>query len=617
VSSIVVWDAPDTSVRMSRETVLWRSYAAEGGATSIPQRLEANGARLRDKYLTFVQSIGEHRIRGARVIDHFAIDDDFSLWWMTLIAEKSPFKSPRIYDCLRLLALEEVVLERRVGALTLVSADRALARALGELCKALEIDFRWTKSQAAPLGQSLARRLYGALPHFLKGMLSFRHLAARWPLRRARHRQWFAGDAAVFFCSYFIHLDPRLCSGGTFHSRHWETLPKFLQEHGKSANWLQLFLKSAVVPSVETGLAWVRRFNENSRLNGRHGFVESYLTWPVVARIVKRWVRLVVLASRLRGVREAFVVGGSRVSLWTLLRDDWYAALCGPIGVDNCAWLELFDAALRDVPPQKLGLYLFENHAWEKALLRSWRKNGHGRIIGVQHSTVPFWYLPHFEDRRAFARAPRSLPLPDFLAVNGRGARDALAAGGWPTELLRDVEALRYLGIAEAPQGRAAARPAVRILVLGDIAPASMEPFLALVNEAAKLVPSTYEITFKPHPGYAPDLSTYPLLAARQTHESLAKILGDHDVAVAANNTSAAIDAYLAGLPVAIALSGDGFNLSPLRGESGVFFVGTPAALAAALRDCVAQRAPAGERAALFSREPDLRRWKDLLRLPT
>ena len=62
------------------------------------------------------------------------------------------------------------------------------------------------------------------------------------------------GRKRIFFCSYFIHLDRDLCAQGQFHSRQWEGLPKSLRESGKSLNWIQLFLFSAVVPDLSTGL---------------------------------------------------------------------------------------------------------------------------------------------------------------------------------------------------------------------------------------------------------------------------------------------------------------------------------------------------------------------------
>jgi surface carbohydrate biosynthesis protein (TIGR04326 family) len=539
---------------------------------------------------------------------------------MTLIAEKSPFKSPRIYDCLRLLALEEVLTVRHITEMTMVTADRALAHATRDLCGALEIDFSWTRLRSDTDEPSLVRRLYGALPQTLKGLVSFRHVASRWPLRRAQRPCWSSSDDAILICSYFIHLDPALCNSGTFHSRHWEALPEALRGQRKGANWLQIFLRSPIVSSVRVGLEWIGLFNKNPSLNGRHAFVDSYLSWPGIRRVVKLWLRLVMLAWTLRSARSAFAPRGSHVSFWPLLRDDWNASLCGAIGVDNCVWLELFDSALSELPRQSAGLYLFENHAWEKAFLRSWRRHGHGRVVGVQHATVPFWYLPYFDDPRCFARTQaRSLPLPDSIAVNGPPAREALTAAGLPSNLLTDVEALRYLGLERSvrrgpsdQKSEGAARRTVRLLVLGDIAPDSMRAFLPLVEEAAKLL-FDCELTFKPHPGYTPDMSAYPLTRARQTHESLARILPEHDFVIAANNTSAVIDAHVAGLPVAIALSGDGFNLSPLRGRKAAFFVATPTELVAAIRRGVAERAADPVQEVLFFMDSDLPRWKDLL----
>jgi surface carbohydrate biosynthesis protein (TIGR04326 family) len=86
------------------------------------------------------------------------------------------------------------------------------------------------------------------------------------------------------------------------------------------------------------------------------------------------------------------------------------------------------------------------------------------------------------------------------------------------------------------------------------------------------------------------------------------------DVAIAANSTSASVDAYVAGLPVIIDLSGSDLNLSPLRGRRGVTFVSTPEELAATLEGVqngvVMEESDRGD---LFFLEPELPRWKALL----
>jgi surface carbohydrate biosynthesis protein (TIGR04326 family) len=90
--------------------------------------------------------------------------------------------------------------------------------------------------------------------------------------------------------------------------------------------------------------------------------------------------------------------------------------------------------------------------------------------------------------------------------------------------------------------------------------------------------------------------------------------LPDFDIAVAANCTSAAVDAFVAGLPVIIALDGDGLNLSPLRGQQGAHFVSTGAELAGALRTAgLGASISSPDRAEFFFLNPDLPRWKRLL----
>ena len=56
-------------------------------------------------------------------------------------------------------------------------------------------------------------------------------------------------------------------------------------------------MKALVKRAAAKGLDWVAGFNENPAVNGRHTFVDSYLTWNVMLRAFRRWLRLVVLAA--------------------------------------------------------------------------------------------------------------------------------------------------------------------------------------------------------------------------------------------------------------------------------------------------------------------------------
>jgi surface carbohydrate biosynthesis protein (TIGR04326 family) len=622
MAALVVWDQDARPPAHSDRLLYWRRYDQGESASSIPRYLEDHADRLKTKYLAFIHDLGEFRVGEKSVADHLDAGDGFSLWWMTLLAEKSPLKSPRIYDCLRLLALEEILLSDRPASLMLVSPDRALVQAISRLCQKLKIHFRSRRHARSREHRTVLRRIYEAVPSWLQGLLSLRHSLRRWPLRRVSAPNWHSAADDLFICSYFIHLDRDRCSRGIFHSRHWEVLPKLLHDSGRHVNWVQLFLLSQVVPDVETGIAWLNSFNRDGTRQGLHVFLESYLTAARVVRALGRWVRLICVKWRLRDIQSAFNVNGSHVWLWPMLRRDWHSSLSGPVAFANCLYLTLFDAALAAMPHQSTGLYLCENQAWEKALLRAWRRHGHGEIIGVQHATVPFWHLYYFDDPRSLrAKGNCPMPLPDFLAVNGMAAWNAFADGGYPKEKLIEVEALRYLYLGRAQQLRSSSRGrgerrelgSLRVLVVGDMIPASMDNLLTLLDDAVRLMPAEYEFMLKPHPGYAVDLGRFPALKIKATTQPLSELFDHYDVVLAANSTSAAVDAYVALLPVIVAVDGAGLNLSPLRGRQGAYFASNARELLDSLQSVANGAGQDFRQDDCFFLSPDLHRWKRLL----
>lgn len=604
----------------SGETVLvWKSYQEDARVTSVPRYLEHHAERIRARYLAFVHDLGETRIAGRRLVDHFTIETGFSLWWMIRIPEKSPFKSPRIYDCLRLLALEEILLERKVSSLTLHTADADLMEAIGQLCSGLGVGFE-PAPRSGPRRPWSLRRLYDALPHSVQGLLSLRHLALRWRFRRLR-RPSFSGDRTIFMCSYFFALDQVAGARGQFHSHQWEMLPQWLIAKGLRINWLHHYLPDPGQPSVATAETWAEQFNRDAERQGRHAFLETYLSLKLTIAVVRRWLWLHLVGWRMASVRDAFRPTGSAASFWPLLRDDWWNSLHGTAAISNCVWVELFEAALRDLPHQSRGLYLYEGQGWECALIHAWRRHGHGRLLGVPHSSMPFWYLNIYDDPRCVA-IDRSCdkPMPDALAINGMMAQRALTAAGYPAERLVGVEALRFQHLL-ASDATASARPrpaavaAPAMLVLGDFTRKQTLKILRCLEVAARLVPGL-GVTIKLHPACPVDRREAAALSCEFTTRPLAEIIGDFDFAFSSNSTSAAMDAWLAGLPVAVFLDDDNVNESPLRGETGVTFVSNGDELAAAIEAAgrAASRPPVEH---FFWLNEQLPRWRKALSIPS
>ncbi|MCF8176928.1 MAG: hypothetical protein K9J74_00310 [Sulfuritalea sp.] len=623
---MIVCDSYNVPINGGSDVFVWDSYISTDSLSSIPRYLETHAERFRSKYVEFIHDLGLAVLHEQSIIDHLSFGGDFSFWWMTKLAEKSPFKSPQIYDCLRVMALEEILLEKRPLKVVFLSSNSDLASVIGGICKAVDIDFRWDKGAKRRNSWS-ARDLFRMLPHPIRGVIVLLvHCYSRWSLRTSENARSKLVEPSILICSYLIHLDLVAARAGKFQSHQWGQLPKLISELGQSVTWLQHFLVSPAAPDVKAGAQLLELFNKDSENSEKHEFLDGHLTLGLVFSALRRWISLLLLAWRIRDIGVRFYPSKSNACLWPLLRNDWLCSVTGATAVLSCLQHELFDAALAKIAHKEVGFYLCENQGWERAFLHAWRKHGHGQVIGVQHATVPFWHLYYFDDSRSInSKLKRRMPLPDKLAVNGPMARNSFLSSGYSARQLVEVEALRYLSlIANLPAvGSGHAKTILkqsgelgsckkRVLVLGDMIPRSNQMLLGLLEGVSALLRRHFIFTFKPHPGLAVKLSEFSGLEIDQTNESLNKMLQEFDLAISANSTSAAVDASLAGLPVIIGLDGASLNLSPLRGRSGIFFVSTAEEMAAVL-NAIIDHGVAMHETELFCLDSEVPRWRQLL----
>lgn len=615
---MIVWHSSLTPPESEETVWIWDGLREGGNIRSLLHYVEANSERLRARYLAWVHDLGEYRVKGRPVIDHLALAGDTSFWWLTLFVEKSIYKSP-LADAIRLLALDEILRNEPPLQVCYVGESPEMRATVGDLCRGLGVAFEARRSGEPPRPQPLAQSIYRRLPWRLQALISLlRHARSRWPLRRSPDAtQFHRGTATVFFCGYFFNLDAEMARKGKYVSRYWGGLSELIERLKLKSNWLELYIVQDDIPSPDVALDWLDRFNGDCERNEQHAFVQRYLGIASLARTLWRWLRLQIQVAKLRSVRAAFTPAGSALSLWPLLHRDWANSLHGPASVSALLWSELFDQAFQHMPEQTLGFYLCENQAWERAMLAAWRRHGHGRIVAVPHATVRYWDLRCFADRRTLAgRASFPLPQPDLYALNGDAARDAFVETGYPAGVLAEVEALRYEHLSQTsirPDRAEQNMGPLRVLLLGDYLSSATDELLRLVSDAVPLLQDEVRFAIKPHPNCPVRAADYPALAAEVTSESMAEILWRFDVACASNLTSAAVDAFLSGVPVLVMNDAKSLNFSPLRGQPGVRFVSTSAELKQALSGIAGNTVTAGNATRYFYLDRTLPRWRRLL----
>lgn len=590
--TLLVWDTEGSPPSGNWTTILWSGFgkANDPGVISIPTLVEEQADTLRIRYLAWIHELGETRIDGKRLTDCLELRPDFSYWWMTLLVEKSYGKSARLYDAVRFFALEDLTQVRHSRRITLVSNDPTLATTFRMWCRNADMDFEWRQSERNGSRIPPKRFIFRLLPYIAQSAVwLLRYAWQRWPLRHKHKSLDASPKTEIMFVDYLVHLDRSALTTGRFVSNYWMGLIGALAQAKMKANWLHIYVQHEAVPTTEQALDLIEQFNLIGAELEFHASLDGVLSFSLLSAVLRDYARLTGRSWRLSRVKHLFRPAGSNLDFWPLFKQDWLDSMRGLTAMWNCLVLNLFEKTLSQLPCQKLGIYLQENQGWEMAFIHAWKATGHGRLIGVPHTTVRYWDLRYFYDPRSYSRqAKNDLPMPDQVALNGPMALKAYRDGGYPEDQIIEVEALRYLYLA----GKDSAKPkdtdlssTLRVLVCGDILPAVSQQMMQWLELAANNLPANTRYTVKPHPACTIKASDYPSLTLHMTNAPLVELFADCDVAYTSNITSAAVDAYCSAIPVIQVLDGNTFNMSPLRGLKGAVYVTNPTELAAALRN--------------------------------
>lgn len=621
--TLLVWDAEGPPPAGNWTTILWSSFGETNDPTviSVPKLVEEHADTFKARYLAWIHELGETRIDGKRLIDHLELRPGFSYWWMTSLAQRFNVSGiSQIDNAIKAFALEGLIAKRKPMSIILVSSNGKIASTLQSLCKNSGLRFEWTLTKPPGKPKPIARLIYDSLPAPMRALIYFFwYLFKSLPLLRTKQKAAPVLNGEISFVDVLVHLDRKAFTTGKFISNYWTALIDNLLQSDAKINWLHNYFCHESIPSLGKAQELIGRFNKYSGEMQTHALIETNLSQSVFIQALKDYFQICTASFRLTTANRHFLPTGSALNLWPLFRQEWIDSLRGQGAMVNCLRISLYEKVFSSIPHQKLGVYIQENQPWEMALIHAWKTAGHGRLIGVPHTTVRFWDLRYFYDPRSYARSGKNvLPMPDQVVVNGPAAKKAYLEGGYPRFQVTEAEALRFLHLLNRTQAAAPIphpSKALNVLVCGDFLSDTSYKMLSWLAIASQSLPPETSYTFRPHPAYPVRLDDFSSLALRATDTDLAELLAHCDVVFTSNITSAAVDAYCSGIPVVQMLDNNSFNTSPLRGLTGIVYVTNSMELAEALRTT-----PERERSVIepyFYLDIELPRWNKLLNLNT
>ena len=603
-----IWDSEQPCFINNGQVLLWRQFVTPNSlpnAVSICEIVEERAIKIRSQLLKYIYDVGESINNNSKT--QLRLKQDFNYYWMTQFHSRPYTESGQLNNLAKVFALIQIINENKFEQITFHSSNQQLTEVIRNLSINLNLEFKSNLVVRSKSQVTTNSQIKLCTP---KPLLALFALVAQLKvsINLQANKSNVKSDASISFFDYWYRFGSSVQENRKFESQYWTNLVGDLEI--TQVNWLHNLVDQRGKTALSEANSLLKDFNQNSTKH-HHSIADSQMNFKIFWSSLKDYGRLFTRTMPLSKYKSAFSIEGTNINLWPIFKNEWLNSLRGYEAMINCLRFNRLESIITQLPRQRVGIYLIENQPWEMALIHHWRNLGHGKLVGVAHSTVRFWDLRQMSDPRRFLQDQKNLmPRPNVVAVNGPLARNSLVEAKYPESEVFEVEALMYLHLAKSKINKELAEH-MTILVATDFLESATNTQMELLNELLIKSPKKYKVILKPHWSQSfknlhPDIEIVSGKLDLSTYFELC------DVLYCSAITSAVIDGVCAGMPVIQCLDPESFNLSPLRGNSEVKFVRTTQELDDALNHIGASARHISP-SVLFNLDLNLSRWHHLL----
>ena len=564
----------------------WDLRKGDKNFISILEYLNSNEIEIRNTFFELIDSFSKTIFNGKPLHEYYNLDT-YNTWFMSTICEKSYYKSPYLTDVIKYLTLEKIIKDTSPKKIILVNANSRLNNIISQYCSIQGIGFK-AENETIFKNKNTASKII----FFLKGILFFIRYFFQNFFSYWQKKSFFSDQKTIFLCSYLINFDKNKIVENIFGSHFWGDLPEKIKNNSFKINWLHLSVKNNN-PNVEFKKLGVdRKNNFNS-----HNFTSSFLTIGSWKNIILNYITTIRRVNRAKLIK----IFSNERHIYSLFLKDFLDSSYGPILIQNLIYIESFDTLFKQIPKQKMGLYLQENQGWELSFVNAWKKHDHGKLVSVQHSSVSFWDMRYLNPY-----SKKNYPFsPDFFAVNGNSARRHFEDFNYPTDKVIELEALRYLKLESLSDSN----NKKGILILGSIVKKTTLEMLNIILPITRGI--NKKIYFKSHPAQYIYIDNIKYPNINITDLTLDKLLKQFDTVICCSSSSAAVESFILNLKTIVFIPTGDLNKSPLKKIPNVFFVSTKKEMAEAVKS----NHHYSSKKDFFFLNNDFKNWKKLLNM--
>ena len=144
------------------------------------------------------------------------------------------------------------------------------------------------------------RGRYRKVPSVILALGMFaRYVRRYWGHRRLRTWNFVEQDNAILLATPTWYLETPSSDTPMPHARFWPDLPMLLNDKGIPNNWLEMIIIGRDGPSVSDLTKQLYRYRKQYSENEAHVFLDSLLSFRVIIRVLRLYLRLMNAFLRL------------------------------------------------------------------------------------------------------------------------------------------------------------------------------------------------------------------------------------------------------------------------------------------------------------------------------
>jgi len=455
---------------------------------------------LRDQYMRFIADLPKRiRCKTKNLKEIFAIDQYASLWWLSLIAEKNPYKSDAFNRFAQLDAIVNIVKGENIKKVIFSADGEKLRVALREYSQLNSIEFNLLPIKIIKRLRRCVREFQGMF--YLKHTLLMFFFAIRFFIRTWKLQKKVAGlartpstDNSLCIVTAYPYFDLSMAQKGIFKNSFCKHLQESLENNGQTITWILNYVPNNSM-SFDESLNYAKQFIKNGY---NIFFPDEFITIGIqIKAMLRMFINGLKFIKIEKDTRQAHAFRG--YNFYSILKDDWYSSFVGHIGYFGILKYNIFKKIIRKFK-SKACLYYCEMHAWEKALIFARNAVRSETILfGYQSGSVSRMLLNYFNHPSELLDHRRySMPLPEKIICNGQLPYNYMKESGWPSERLLVAEAIRYNHLKESLKAKVRKKRNV-ILLAFSISPEENSSILNIAYESFKEIDNK-EVWVKLHP---------------------------------------------------------------------------------------------------------------------